>query len=236
MELEGLGVSFVGKSVWVYTGSTHKRNGSCIPWEYIQGVNYGLRILVRGEHAVISQIESDWNCVWSPSATKDWSCIATLLRGITGPGLLVIDQISAETIPSSFWSFLDTLVREGRSVTRVWIHTEAPSWVPDAVFFPPVQSHDVTDVFQICKSMPARGGHGPLNFHGSQREWESLMTATREQGLGIVLSDLEESAWTLFWHRPADSRPTSEHILFRGVKWVEAGTALLKGHFMVSSE
>lgn len=223
MELEGLGVSFVGRTLWVYSGST-------IPWEYINSINYSMRILVRGNGALASAVEGDWTCVWSPQSNKDWSCIATLVRSVgVGSCLMVFDHVTNPP-PVTFWPYIESLIHDGKTVlTRVWIHPESPAWIPDAIFFPPVLDSEADTVLSILQSVPGRAGHGAWisTFH-SQQEWLDVVVATRSQGLGLVLSDVEERSWTLFWHKPADSLLGTDVLLRRGTAWAEAGLHLLK--------
>ena len=235
MEIEGLGVSLVGRSMWSYRMRSDDRSaehGSGIPWEFIQGVNYGMKILVHGKRggstrsSRISEMEKDWTCVWSAPSQRDWSCIATLVRSVGAGGcLLVFDHCTG--IPATFWSFLDGVQREGRTaITRVWVHTEAPpAWIPDAIFFPPLQMSEAAIALQILQALPPRNGHGP--WHPTV-EWENVVRATAEQQLGLAISDVEETEWTLMWHRPADSRPPSEQLIPRAIQWIETGTTLLK--------
>jgi hypothetical protein len=225
MELEGLGVSLVGRNVWYYKPPSHFLL-SGIPWEFIQGTNYSMRIYIHGgghKQIRIAEAERPWTCIWSPSSQRDWSCLATIVRSIgTGSCLIVFDHVVG--IPHTFWSFLDTVQREGRIlVTRVWIHTDAPQWIPDAVFFPPLETS--APLVSIADSLPARNGHGGWR-HGT--DWEAIVQATRDQQLGLVLTDVEESDWTLLWHKPEDSKQPMDVRIPRATQWIETGTALLK--------
>lgn len=232
MELEGLGVSCVGRPIWSYHPHDSDRWGSGIPWEYIQSTNYTARYLIRGsgESRRLCEAEGSWNCVWTPTSSRDWSGLATLIRSIgVGSCLLVFDTV--EGVPNTFWTFLDTIVREGKIlVTRIWLHTIAPQWIPDVIFFPPLDIQHQDHAFHIIQALPARGGHGIWNL-GSMN-WASVVQATREQGLGLAITDIEETAWTLLWHRVADSRPTL-HVE-RASNWIETGTLLLQTHAQAS--
>lgn len=231
MELEGLGVSLHGRPLWVYAAPHHRRYGSCIPWEYIQEINYTAKILVRGTAVTPTQLETDWHSVWFPQTARDWSCIATLIRSIgVGACLLVLDRVT-HMPPPSFWTYLDGIVKEGRTtVTRIWIHTEVPQWIPDALFFPPMEDQDASLVLQILQAMPARHNHGGWISMHQAHQWLDIVRDTRSQGLGLVLSDVQETAWTLFWHKPADSRPSVEALVGKAAPWLEVATALLKSH------
>jgi hypothetical protein len=230
MELEGLGVSLHGRPLWVYAGQEHARYGSCIPWEYIQEIHYTVKILVRGASISPAQIETDWNSVWFPQTARDWSCIATMIRSIgVGSCLLVVDHVSDS--PVSFWTYLDGIVKEGRTtLTRIWIHTDVPRWIPDALFFPPMEDHEASGILQILQAMPPRHNHGGWVSMNTASQWLDIVRDTRSQGLGLVLSDVQETAWTLFWHKPADSRPTMEGVIAKVTPWFDVATTLLKSH------
>jgi hypothetical protein len=223
MELEGLGVSLVGRSIWSYKDPTVPFSG--IPWEFIQGTNYAIRILIHGgsKSLRMAEAERNWTCIWIPTSQRDWSCLATIVRSVgVGSCLLVFDHVVG--IPHTFWSFLDTVQREGRTVlTRVWIHTEAPNWVPDAVFFPPLETHH--PLLSVVESLPARHGHGAWRHHP---DWEAILQATRDQQLGLAITDVEESDWVLLWHKPEDSKQPLDVRIPRATQWIETGSALLK--------
>lgn len=216
MEIEGFGVSLVGRSTWV-----HGDERTLIPWEFLQNSQYALRILVRPEGAAsVADIEKPWTCVWSPTSARDWSCIATVLRSAAGaPCLLVLEAVVP---PPNFWGFLESL---GRTVTRVWVHTEAPPWVPDATFFGPQTASGAELMRRVFEAMPARGGHG--HWLSAHVNWEDLVTATNEQGLGLVLTDVEEQAWTVLWHRVEDSRGLLEKRVKGVSAWIQAATRIL---------
>jgi hypothetical protein len=225
MELEGLGISLVGKSLWYSKSSQHDAI-SGIPWEFIQGTNYSMRILIHGgghKQLRVAEAERPWTCIWSPTGPRDWSCLATIVRSVTaGSCLLVFDHVVG--IPHTFWSFLDTVQREGRTtITRVWIHTDAPQWIPDAVFFPPLDTKQ--PILSIVESLPARNGHGGWR-HGT--DWDAILQATSSQNLGLVVTDVEETDWTLLWHKPEDSKQPLDIRIPRATQWIETGTALLK--------
>lgn len=209
MDLEGFGVSLLGKCAWIHGE---------IPWEFLQ--NHTLKVLLRGARPVFAEAEADWTCIWHPTQTRDWSCIATILRSGSGSCILAMDHVDP---PSTFWTFLENLMREGRSITRLWIHESPPPYVPDATFFPPtsndIVAHHMLDIFS---ALPARASHGPWH---SPADWVAVVQAANEQGMGLMVSDIEEVAWTLLWHRPVDSRlvlekriPTAQHWLRIGMQ------------------
>jgi hypothetical protein len=221
MELEGLGVSLLGRFSWLYGTNS-------IPWEFlqIQQNHGGMKILIRGfPQPSFVESESEWTTAWHPTHTRDWSCIATILRSIgTGSCLLVFESVQP---PATFWTFLESLCRDGRTVlTRVWIHTEAPPLVPDATFFAPTRvAEECQQMLDVFTALPARAGHGGWRIPSGN--WVSIVEAAYEQGMGLVVTDLEEHDWTLLWHRPADSRPSVERRIPTAQHWLRIGMQCL---------
>jgi hypothetical protein len=230
MELEGFGVSLVGRSTWVYA-DTRTHPAPVVPWEFLQ-CSYAMRLLVTERSAArlrFAEAEMDWTCVWTPTTPRDWSGIATVLRSTAqvGPCLLVLDRVEPS---QSFWSYLEGLRKEGRSITLVWIHSTPPiahAWVPDALFVPPTPGSHAEALRALFATLPERGGHGRWFGGGDVQGWADLVAATHEQGLGLVLTDIEEPTWTLLWHRPSDSRLSLEKRVPGCVAWIQTGTYLL---------
>ncbi len=212
MELEGFGVSLVGRFAWIHGD---------IPWEFLQSSHYTMKVLLRGSKPTISEAETDWTCIWNPTQTRDWSCIATILRSIgTGTCLLAMDHVEP---PNTFWSFLESL-QSRTLLTRLWIHDAPPPLVPDATFFPPTKDTVVADrMLEVFAALPPRQ-------HGSWQapaDWFGVVTAAEEQGMGLMVTDLEETTWTLLWHRPADSRPPMERRIPTAQHWLRIGMHIL---------
>lgn len=232
MELEGFGASLVGKRVWCV-------GDVLLPWEFLHADTHAMRILVQPGirtaclSARVAEAEADWNCVWSPTSAHDWSCIATLIRsaGSKGGVLLVLDHWM-EAVPPSFLHYLEGLLRSGGGVTLVWLsdtHT-APPWHigdTDAIVFAPMGADVAAQTHTWIQHLPARRGHGPFVY--SAEEWETVCEATRLQDLGLVVSDVGEQTWGLFWHRPSDSRGTKDDRIRRSLAWIDTGTHLLRG-------
>jgi hypothetical protein len=221
MEFEGLGISLVGRCTWV----VRSKESPLVPWEFLHASNYALRILIRSAEVTPTEIEQPWTCVWIPTCGRDWSCIATALRSATGgPCLLVLEDVMP---PPTFWTYVEGLQREGRSLTRVWVHREAPPCVPDATFFGPVaaDSPEADHMLRVFEAMPARGAHG--RWDATRLNWGDLVAATHEQGLGLVLTDMEEQAWTVLWHRVEDSRGPLEKRTSAAKAWIQAGVRVL---------
>lgn len=227
MELEGFGVSLVGRNTWIWV-DTRTHQSPVIPWEFLQS-SFAVRMLVTERSLTrlrFAEAETEWTCVWSPITARDWSGIATILRSASqlGPALIVVDHVEP---PSSFLGFLDSLRKEGRSVSFVWMHTVALC-IPDAVFAPPTVISRAAELQSVFTALSDRAGrHGRWFWNGADSDWEALVSATYEQGLGLVLTDIEETAWTLLWHRPSDSRLPLERRVPGCVSWIQTGTYLL---------
>lgn len=220
MELEGFGASLVGRTAWVVADEA----AAWTPWEFISGTSYSAKVLITGDVWSSVHLETAWSMQMHPGSQREWSALATILRGLGGAVLLVFAP-HAPQAPPAFHAFLDSAVAEGRiTLTRVWIGIESPPFVPDAVFFPP--SAPPTQSHAVATHVPARGGHGP--FHMPAAEWTSLVTATAAAGLGVVVSDVGESTWSIFWQRRADSQIATPHALQRrAIKLIQLATALL---------
>jgi len=228
MELQGFGASLVGRAIYVYANSEE----AWVPWEFISGVSYSARILVRGtgsSHRII-EMETDWNIILSPQSPKDWSMLATLVKGNGGSVLLVFDA-DAPKPPTTFLTFLDGVAAEGRTIlTRVWVGQaiEIPC-IPDAVMFPVLSDSRLHSVaHDLLYRLPARDNHG-IFTHMNAGDWASLVKATVDGGLGIMITDVGETAWSLFWHKIADSQiHHKEAQRVKGLALMRTGMKLLE--------
>jgi len=201
MELEGFGVSLVGRCVHICADGS----STWLPWEFL-AASYSCRILICGEvKKTVLAFTQNWTVVFTPNDLKTWSAIATVLKGM-GQTVLIVFDTSAPEMPVSFVRFLDECSSQGRQViTRVWVGQKAMmTSVPDAVFFPTDNS---SEVYDYLSRLPARSGHGKWSGM-SALEFKTLCDTVASNNLGFVLSDLGESGWTLFWHREADSAVT----------------------------
>jgi len=226
MELEGFGASLVGRVIYIVADSDH----AWLPNEFISGTVYTSRILITGDGGGMRLVEAGgmWNAVFRPVG-RDWSVIAAMIRAAGGPVLLTIDA-QAPALPGSFVTFLDTIVAEGRVLTRVWIgtHHEIPA-IPDAILFPPLRDpFRATAAYDMIRRLPGRDGHGGWAAMGAA-EWTGLVEATSKSDLGILISDVGERSWTLFWHRLVDSVSEGHGVLVkRGLAWLRTGAALIE--------
>ncbi len=159
---------------------------------------------------------------------KEWSCLATILRAMGGGGpILLVFGLGAAKAPPAFLSFLEGLLADGRvSVTRVWLgeHIEIPT-IPDAIFFPVgAVSHTM---YEMIHRLPPRLNHE--GFFITNENWTNIVEATKDQNLGLVVSDVGEPRWSLFWHKIADSDTETSSSRFRkGLRLVKIGTGMLE--------
>lgn len=238
MELEGFGASLVGRTLYVNASY----DDAWIPWEFISGVSYNCKLLITGEGPVQGPVqgpiqglrtieaEQNWTAIFRPVSAKDWSCIATVLRGM-GPNTLLVFDAYAPPVPSSFVSYMDGLLADGRTIfTRIWIgmHVEIPA-IPDAIFFPVLHdAQHAQDTYALMSRLPSRSSHGPWSGMNAN-DWSAILNATKESGLGMVISDVGESGWSLFWHKRSDSRPESHALMTkRGLSWARTGFAIVE--------
>jgi hypothetical protein len=215
--LEGFGASLLGRAIYVCADAEH----AWIPWEFLEQP-YS-KVLITGDGSGFHTIEASvsWTAIFRPTQAKDWSAIATVLRGIGQHILLVFDTYAPAATPN-FYSYLDGLLKE-RCITRIWIGNHELPVIPDAIFFPVLRDADIEHAVSILGRLPARANHGPFTITHS---WPALVKATQESNLGIVVSDVEERSWSLFWHKVSDS-PIPDCAV-RGRMWIKAGLALLE--------
>lgn len=211
MELEGFGASLNGTSIFLCC----KEEEAWIPWEFLSGHTH--RILVASVQPTlrIVEAENDWTAIFRPHSIKEWSCIATIVRSLPSPVLLVFD-FGHPPPPDTFVAFL-----ESTPCTRIWIGS-IPG-MPDAVFFPE-RKDDVTEAYTLLTRLGSRKSHGPWKGMRAS-EWEHLVRTTVESGLGLVLSDIGEREWTLFWHKVSDSN--SDDLFSKGKRWLHTGLSIL---------
>lgn len=197
MEIEGFGASLVGQCVYVCAGA----DSVWIPWEFVTS-RYTGKILVCGTDGTrsILAVGNDWTVLFSPTNSKDWSAIATLLKMLGNTILLAFD-VGVEP-PSSFLAYVDSLLSDGRIViTRIYCGKQGIPVVPDAILFP----YEAQGIYEICARLPAVRNHGPWNPMATT-DFNTLLTTATSNKVGVVISDVGESGWTLFWHRIEDSR------------------------------
>jgi hypothetical protein len=140
-----------------------------------------------------------WTYILYPTSPKDWSCAATILKAF-GSGLVA--WTSDLVVPPAFLRFV-----ESESYTKVMMgYITEPPMFPDAVFFPYCKTADPL-VLSICKAMPPRKGHGAYTIH---TQWEDVVAMLADSGMSLVITDVEEKDWTLFWVKRSDSAQVTE--------------------------
>jgi hypothetical protein len=227
MELEGFGASLVGRALYVVADYEH----AWIPWEFISGTQYAARILISGDGTGMRLLEAEngWGAIFKPTHGRDWSVIATMMKSAGGPILLTFDS-HAPAAPASFITFLDSMLAEGRVITRIWAgtHVTVPC-IPDALLFPPLaEPFRGRAAYEMMRRLPARDGHGAWTAMGTG-EWTALVDATSKSNLGILISDIGEKAWTLFWHKLEDSHNELVSVTVkRGLEWLRTGAAIIE--------
>ena len=227
MELEGFGTSLLGKAIFVYA----KPEEEWIPWEFISGNEYNCKILITAENSTFHclEVENEWSVILRPTSPKDWSCLATILRGMGGSILLAFDGVSPRA-PDSFTRFLDTIVQDSKyTITRIWLGTniDIPA-VPDAVFFPVQIQSDTTKIYDMLRCLPSRNGHDSWKAM-SLPDWNAIVETTISSNLGIAMSDVGEKEWNLFWHKLADSVTSPKPVLFqKGFTWLRTAMVVIE--------
>ena len=225
MDLEGLGASLLGRVILVSAAA----GDVWIPSEFLAG-SFSCSILITGGSPVHRlETERTWSAVMRPMSGKEWSCIATMIRGMGGSILLAFD-VEAPPVPDSFVAFLDGVVAEGRIVlTRLFcgLGVRVPA-IPDAIFFPVLRTVEQRQAaYDLLKRVPGRSDHGPWSPMAPD-DWTSLLDATVASAYGTVLSDVGESRWVLFWHKPEDSLESKQIRFQKGFAWIQTGMRLLE--------
>ena len=123
--------------------------------------------------------------------------------------------------PPSFVTFLNNLTAEGRTVvTQVWLGHRPPA--ADAMFFPPGAAP-----YEVVEGVHARNGH--VGFTVPREQWATFVKVAAEADLGLVVSDIGEAHWSVFWHKIADSAASNPIAGWRrGIDLLRVATALLE--------
>ena len=228
MELEGFGASLVGRALFVCSNASDV----WIPWEFISDTNYSCKILISSDKssAHCLEIEGSWTLIAFPKTAMDWSCIATMIKGMGGSILLVFD-VDSPRAPDAFANFLEAIVREGRIVlTRIWtgMNADIPT-IPDAIFFPVnINNESRKQIYDLISRLPSRNGHREWK-QMPIAEWNAMLNTTIQSNLGLVVSDVGETEWTIFWHKIADSSLVGDITLFQlGMKWLKSAIMVIE--------
>lgn len=170
-----------------------------IPHEFING-DMTTKVLLFGEHspATRSIIASEqWSmilCMTGAAGTKNWSILASMLRHMTAPILII--TAPDITVPLSF---LPHLGNETTLLVYRWLSDIGNIGVPAQSVFYPLQIQAAQIVIaqrSLWKGMPLRTGDVNLPL---------IVQETRPQGLCLVSSMLDGGVITVSWYRPKDS-------------------------------
>lgn len=189
MELEGFNSSLDGTTVAVLVET---ETDVWIPWECITG---GFTVLLCGKEPRVCRLLRDsipWSLIWSPSTSREWSMLATVLKAAVQP-IVVVSDLLAPVPPIAFVEFLETLP----SCTKVQMVQNGTTVG--------LLGHPTTILWANGCSMTSR--MEVLRSIGSAEREETMAAAVAaaiESSVNVVVSRAE-GAWKLYWIRPADS-------------------------------
>jgi len=82
-------------------------------------------------------------------------------------------------------------------------------------------------MYDMVHRLPARAGHE--GFSMTLDAWTMIVNATGQQYMGLVITDIGENRWSLFWHKVADSDTETDSSRFsKGMRLVKLGTRVLE--------
>jgi hypothetical protein len=189
MELEGFNSSLDGTTVAVLVETD---TDVWIPWECITG---GFTVLLCGKEPRACRLLRDgmsWSLIWSPSTSREWSMLATVLKAAVQP-IVVVSDLLAPVPPIAFVDFLETLP----ACTKVQMVQNGTTVG--------LLGHPTTILWANGCSMTSR--MEVLRSIGSVEREETMAAAVAaavESSVNVVVSRAE-GAWKLYWIRPADS-------------------------------
>jgi hypothetical protein len=189
MELEGFTGSFHGKTVVVFV---EREEEAWVPWECLPD---GMTVLLCGKiprtHRMVRD-GSSWSSIWSPSSSREWSILATVLKAAGGPIILVLD-LDAPLPPFAFTEFLESL----SSITKVYLAKQGSAV---GVF-----GHPHAVIWSDGCSVSARKETlYALRYSVNEETIAAAITAAIESKVYLMASTCDGS-WKLYWIRPSDS-------------------------------
>jgi len=136
-----------------------------------------------------------WTYCITPTNAKDWSCIATILKALVVDRAVVVAWEDEVAMTPAAVRFLESL-----PLTRVMMgyRTGVPPLLPDAILF----SNDTTTARSLCERLPSRKGACVLPPADA---WTELLRTLAQSHLSLLVTDVEDAAWTLYWYNPEDS-------------------------------
>ena len=171
-----------------------------IPYEFMS-CQPATRVFLYGEHSAGTRglIGAEgWSmtlCMVGPVGARSWSLLASMMRHMLGPVLLVVAP--DVVMPAAFAQHIGA---ETTVIVFRWL-SEPPimnGLMVSSVFFPlTVQSTQITAVQRaLWKGKALRTSDTNLNL---------VVQETRPQGLCLVSTVLEDEVVSLSWYRYADS-------------------------------
>jgi len=188
MELEGFSASLQGSSIVVVV---EKEEEAWIPWEFLSD---GMTILICGKEIPSHRILRDsypWNIIWSPTTSRDWSMIATILKATAGPLTVVLD-IGGPIPPFAFTEFLETR----SSLTKVQIAKKGSLGAfgaPRAVIWS--SGIPLGTRMEFLRS---------VHYKETETAVVAAVTAATDSHVQVMACD-QGGGWKLYWIRPGDS-------------------------------
>jgi hypothetical protein len=188
MELEGFSASLQGYSIVVLV---EKDEEAWIPWEFL---SEGMMILICGKEIPSHRILRDsysWNIVWTPTTSRDWSMIATILKATAGPLTIVLD-LGSPIPPFAFTEFLETR----SSLTKIQIAkkgTLGAFGTPRAVIWS--SGISLEQRMDFLRSVQCKETESAV---------VAAVTAATDSNVQVMACD-QGGGWKLYWIRAGDS-------------------------------
>lgn len=188
MELEGFSASLQGSSIVVLV---EKEEEAWIPWEFL---SEGMTMLICGKEIPSYRIVRDsysWNIVWTPTTSRDWSMIATILKATVGPLTLVLD-LGSPIPPFAFTEFLETR----SSLTKIQIAkkgTLGAFGTPRVVIWS--SGISLEQRMEFLRSVQCKETEAAV---------VAAVTAATDSNVQVMACD-QGGGWKLYWIRPGDS-------------------------------
>ena len=194
LQLEGFGYDIKNTVSVVLCTDT----GLWLPYEFID-MEPMTRIFLYGEHSAGTRAllaAEGWTmalCMTGQTAARLWSILASMMRHLIGPVLLVLAP--DVMMPAGFVPHI------GQTTVVMFRFISESMTVPvhvGTVFYPVgIQAGQIVAIQRsLWKGMALRTSDTNLGL---------IVQETRPQGLGLVSSVLEGGVVTLSWYRPMDS-------------------------------
>ena len=188
MELEGFSASLQGLSIVIFV---EKDEEAWVPWEFLSD---STTILICGKDIISHRIVRDsypWNIIWSPTTSRDWSLIATIIKATSGPLTCVLD-LGAPIPPYAFTEFLESrsLLSKLQIAKKGMIGAFG---VPRAVIWS--EGVSLGHRIEFLRSVHCKETEAAVT---------AAVSAATESNVQVMASD-QGGTWKLYWIRPGDS-------------------------------